>query len=233
MRKIEDEGSLSRRDVVLAAAGLSLSCFAPTVAFAGEEAEEGKALSGEECVEVYADSTLSSEDMDLLLQVKAEQEAQRIIAEAEAAFDVENARASTTSRPTYSTVYGSPKPANTGSKEVAGQGRWGTRMEPGSGKGSIHAAFSGGGTMNVTVAFPTPFGSLGVSLPLPKKTTAALAGVSVTVPDDGHWYKMYLNAMYTVKPFVVYEKKNGKKSVYRRSCIRTFNGHSVARKKIK
>ncbi len=175
-------------------------------------------------------SALSPEDMDLLLQAKAEQEAQKIIAEAEAAFDAEQPSASSTSRPTYSTVYGKPKIVYTGSREVAGQGKWGTKIDGG---GSVYAAFSGGGTASVTVSFAAPFGSMGVSLPLPKMTTAALAGVSVSIPGDGHWYKIYLNVSYEIKPFVVYEKKNGKKSVYRKSYVRALGGRSVSKKRTK
>lgn len=223
---------ISRRAMILAATGMGLSCLAPDVAFAqGDLEEEGLAV-GEMSVEPYMRTPLSPEETELLLQAKAEREAEAIIAEAEAAFEAEHPSATASSRPTYSTVYGSVKVAHTGFKEVAGQGQWGTQAQKGTNV-HVYAAFSGGGTMSVTVSFATPFGSMGVSLPLPKMCTAATAGVSMQVPDDGHWYKMLLDVYYEIKPYVVYVTKNGKKSVYRRNYVRNFNGRSIGQKRTK
>lgn len=120
-------------------------------------------------------------------------------------------------RPRYETKTGKTRYASTGYRKAQGIPAGGINMRNG---GTINIAPDGGSSISVTVAFGTPFGSMGVSLPLSKRVTSPTAtSFSVNIPADKHYYTVSVNTKYAIAPYIVYYyDAKGKKHVYYRGC---------------
>lgn len=70
--------------------------------------------------------------------------------------------------------------------------------------GSIHYSTDGGGSVSVSVGFPPPFGSVGLSLPLGRKVDG-VSGYSVDITSPGR-YKLYVRKTFEVRSYIIYKK---------------------------
>lgn len=114
-------------------------------------------------------------------------------------------------RPYYETVYGTTKRVNIGGY-AGNQLPGGYKFPTG---GGFYYSFSGGPTASVSVSFPAPFGSFGLSTTLGNK---AASGVTVNVPNKTQYFKLWSTQEYNVRPFIVYYiDSNGKKGVYHKN----------------
>lgn len=87
---------------------------------------------------------------------------------------------------------------------IGGQSDTGIRLKSG---GSIYYSKSGGPSISVSVGLPKPFDFLyvGVSADIGSLSSGNI-GVSLTVPDTIHHFKIYCERVYKVTPIITYRK---------------------------
>ena len=218
--KFDNDILISRRSAVAAALLGCSSLILPTRANA--LGVESYALDSAPRL-VYPD--LNDEQVDELVHLKAEAEANRIISQAQASAN-NGIRAS--SRPTYSTVYGSVVTKSTGWHDIAGQPSGGIQIKSG---GAIYVQPSGGGSVSVSVSLPGGVGSISVSIAKAKRSLTA-TGYLVNISGSGY-YKARANLTYKIQPYVVYEKKDGVRKVYAKNATREFYSIALGKRQVK
>lgn len=77
--------------------------------------------------------------------------------------------------------------------------------------GGFYYSDAGGPTVTLSVAFPSPYGTMKVSATL---GNSAKSGRWVEVPTKTAYYKLYVEKVYEVKPYITYQKVNGKWKKY-------------------
>lgn len=115
----------------------------------------------------------------------------------------------------YSTTNGKKTFVRTPYKAVAGQPTGGTKFQSG---GTILVVETGGGSINFTYSFPTPFGSIGLSGPLGKKVTTG--GYAVKIPGGAYYKATQSDGLYCT-PYAIYRTVNGKKTLVNRGASST------------
>lgn len=207
---------ISRRSFIKAgvASGLVLASplALPSLAL-GEELPAGVLASQNDLI-VLADSGMTAEEISELHDLRLEEEVSQVIAGAMA--NDERLGLTASSRPTYTTQYGSKVEKWTPWKTVPGQPDKGTQI---TGSGSIFVSPSGGGTVGCSWSFGTPYGVLGISYTLGKRID--VGGYCINVSGTGYYLAQH-RKQYLCQPYVVYVTQNGKKSVYRRALASTF-----------
>lgn len=116
----------------------------------------------------------------------------------------------------FSTTYGKKTFVTTPYVAVAGQLPGGTKFQGG---GTIHVVPTGGGTINLTYSFPTPFGSIGVSGPLGKKVSYT-TDYGVYIPAGAYYKATQSDGLYCT-PYAIYRTVNGKKTLVNRGASST------------
>ena len=102
----------------------------------------------------------------------------------------------------YKTTYGASK--YTTVKGYAGnQPRGGNKFGTG---GAFYHSDSGGPSVSASVSFGSPYGSLGISIPIGNN---AKTGYIVNVPDNKYYYKLYIEKKVEVKPYITYRRVKG------------------------
>lgn len=200
--------NVSRRGAVAAAFG-GVSLLMPTSALA-ETAQSFDPVTRS----YLARPDISALEFENLLQQQAETEALRLIEQALAYQDTNTLAGG---RPTYDTVYGSTYTRSTGWHDVAGQPDGGVRIANG---GSIFVSPSGGVSVSVSVPLPGGLGNISVSVPTAKRSHT-VTGYAVNI-SGSHFYKATANVTYHIKPYVVYETKNGVRKVYMKQAVQNF-----------
>lgn len=207
---------ISRRSFIKAgvASGLVLASplALPSLALA-EELPVGISNSQNELI-VLGESSMSAEEIAALHSLRLEEEVSQIIADAIA--NDERLGLTGSSRPTYTTQYGSEVEKWTPWKTVPGQPSKGTQIQ---GSGSIYVSDSGGGTVSCSWSFGTPYGTLGISYTLGKRLD--VGGYCIDISGSGYYLAQH-RKQYKCQPYVVYVTQNGKRSVYRRALVSTF-----------
>lgn len=200
---------------------LASSLVLPSLALA-EELPVGISNSQNALI-VLADPGMTAKEISDLHDLRLEEEVSQIIADAMA--NDERLGLAASSRPTYTTKYGSKVEKWTPWKTVPGQPDKGTQIQ---GSGSIFVAPSGGGTVSCSWSFGTPYGTLGISYTLGKRIEAG--GYCINVSGTGFYLAQH-RKQYLCQPYVVYVTQNGKKSVYRRALASTFQRQSFRARK--
>lgn len=214
MKNLNDD-SLSRRSFITLAALGSASLLVPSIALADTGANQ-ELNAGGETGEIFMYPNMTPAEFEAMLRKQAEEEAARIIAEAEAKNP---AGPTTRARPGYETVYESTRYVSSGYRNVSGQPSAGTYFPSG---GYIYVSSTGGA--NISISVPAPWGSIGLSVPFGTKVNSG--GFAIWVPG-GRYSIAQQNATYACQPFTVwYTDSYGNRSVYRRSASATMYSSS-------
>lgn len=218
-----DGRPLTRRNLLLLAANTAAITLVPHLALANTTTSDAslnrcsQSLSGD-----MIRQDLSKSQIDNLVNKQTEYEIAQILEAAQKADQALPLRA----RPRYKTVTGKTKIVSTGYKKTQGLPPGGVNMRHG---GSINITPNGGSPISISVNFGTPFGSLGVSLPISKRIgTPTANSFNINIPADKHYYTVTVNTRYSTKPYIVYKyDANGKKSVYHRgTSYPVYQSHS-------
>lgn len=204
-----------------------------TLAFTGASALLPKTADADDIANLFhladdgatAFAMLSEQEQEHFLLEKAHIEAQEIIDAAVDSLPAFHGRG----RPKYWTKYGTTQKKTVSRRDVAGQPLGGINIGPG---GYAHVSASGGGSVSVSVALPGGVGSIGVSIPLPRRALYATA-YGVKIPAGKGYYKVTTSPVYSMKPYVVYETINKVTKVYRKMCAKELYSLSLDIRRIK